>query len=161
MSRKLRVGWFSFTCCEGSTMILVELMNERFFKWRELLDFRYFRTLKGKNDMTDLDIAFVEGAIANHKEEEMVKKIRANCKKMVAIGSCACTGAPANQRNFFDKSRKTEIQFILDRFGNTDKVLKLSEVVKVDDLISGCPMDEKVFLKKLDQYLSEFGILHA
>lgn len=161
MSQKLRVGWFSFTCCEDSTMIFVELMNERFFKWRDLLDFRYFRTLKGKNDMTDLDIAFVEGAISNHDEEKMVKKIRANCKKLVAIGSCACTGAPANQRNFFDKSTRAEIQLVMDRFGHRDKVSQLSDVVKVDDFISGCPMDEKVFLRKLDQYLKEFRIGHA
>jgi coenzyme F420-reducing hydrogenase gamma subunit len=161
MSRKLKVGWFSFTCCEDSTIVFVELMNDRFFEWREVLDFRYFRTLKGKNDMADLDIAFVEGAISNHAEEETVKKIRANCKKLVAIGSCACTGAPANQRNFFDDSTRTEIQFILDRFGHRDKVSQLSEIVKVDDFISGCPMDEAVFLRKLGQYLEEFGIVHA
>ncbi len=161
MSRKLRVGWFSFTCCEDSTMVFIELMNEKFFEWRDLLDFRYFRTLKGRNDMTDLDIAFVEGAISNKKEEETVKKIRQNCKKLVAIGSCACTGAPANQRNFFDQSTKEEIQFILDRFEHREKVSQLSDVVKVDDFISGCPMDEKFFLSKLDQYLKEFGLVHA
>ncbi len=161
MPRKLRIGWFSFTCCEDSTIVFIELMNERFFEWKELIDFRYFRTFKGKNDMTDLDIAFVEGAISNREEEKMVKQIRSNCKKLVAIGSCACTGAPANQRNFFDQSTMAEIQFILERFAQREKVSQLSEVVHVDDFISGCPMDEKVFLEKLDQYLKEFGVLHA
>lgn len=161
MPRKLRIGWFSFTCCEDSTIVFIELMNERFFEWKELIDFRYFRTFKGKNDMTDLDIAFVEGAISNREEEKMVKQIRSNCKKLVAIGSCACTGAPANQRNFFDQPTMAEIQFILERFAHREKVSQLSEVVHVDDFISGCPMDEKVFLEKLDQYLKEFGVLHA
>ncbi|MEM2760209.1 MAG: hypothetical protein QXU32_05210 [Nitrososphaerales archaeon] len=161
MSKKLRVGWFSFTCCEDSTIIFVELMNERYFKWKELIDLRYFRTFKSKNDMTNLDIAFVEGAISNKKEERMVKEIRKNCKKFVAIGSCACTGSPANQRNYFDKETRAEIQFILDRFGHREKVSPLSEIVKVDDMVSGCPMEEKPFLTKLDQYLKEFGIINA
>ncbi len=158
---KLNVGWFSFTCCEDSTIVLIELMNDYFFKWNEFLEFKYFRTLKGKNDFTNLDIAFVEGAISNYKEKDFLSKIRENSKKLVAIGSCACTGSPANQRNFFNKSTKDEISNILVQFGQYDKVFPISEFVKVDDFIQGCPMDEKLFLKKLDEYLKEFGIINA
>ncbi|MFN6992052.1 MAG: hypothetical protein ACK4MM_04965, partial [Fervidobacterium sp.] len=131
--KKLRVGWFSFTCCEDSTIVFLELMNERYSKWKDLIEFKYFRTLKSKNDMRDLDVAFVEGAIANYKEEEFLKQIRNNCKKLIAIGSCACTGSPSNQRNFFDEGTRQEIQFVLDRFGHREKVSPLSEIVKVDD----------------------------
>jgi NAD-reducing hydrogenase small subunit len=158
---KLKVGWFSFTCCEDSTIVFLELMNEHYKKWQELIEFKYFRTLKGKNDMTDLDVAFVEGAIANYKEEEMLKEIRKNCKKLIAVGSCACTGSPSNQRNFFDDETREEIQLILDRFGHREKVSPLSEIVKVDDFIPGCPMSEEVFLQKLQQYLKEFGVVDA
>lgn len=158
---KLNVGWFSFTCCEDSTIVFIELMNERYFEWKKLINFKYFRTLKSDNSLNDLDIAFVEGAISNKKEEESLKNIRENCKKLVAIGSCACTGSPANQRNFFDQVTKNEIQFILDRFDNREFVSPLSDIVKVDDYISGCPMDEKLFLTKLNQYLKEFEIVNA
>jgi sulfhydrogenase subunit delta len=140
-------------------MVFIELLNERYSRWKDLVDFRYFRTLKSNNDMTDLDIAFVEGAISNTHEESLVKKIRNNCKKLVAIGSCACSGSPANQRNYFDKSTKEEIQFILDRFGHREKVSLLSEVIEVDDTVNGCPMDENVFLTKFDRYLREFGVI--
>jgi coenzyme F420-reducing hydrogenase gamma subunit len=158
---KLKVGWFSFTCCEDSTIVFLELMNEHYKKWQELIEFKYFRTLKGKNDMSDLDVAFVEGAIANYKEEEMLKEIRKNCKKLIAVGSCACTGSPSNQRNFFDDETREEIQLILDRFGHREKVSPLSEIVKVDDFIPGCPMSEEIFLQKLQQYLKEFGVVDA
>ena len=158
---KLNVGWFSFTCCEDSTIVFIELMNERFFEWRNLINFKYFRTFKSNNSIDDLDIAFVEGAISSRKEEETLRKIRENSKKLVAIGSCACTGSPANQRNFFDEKTKNEIQFILDRFNHKEFVLPLSDLVKVDDYISGCPMDEKIFLAKLDQYFKEFELINA
>jgi NAD-reducing hydrogenase small subunit len=158
---KLKVGWFSFTCCEDSTIVFLELMNDHYKEWQELIELKYFRTLKNKNDMSDLDVAFVEGAIANYKEEEMLKEIRKNCKKLVAIGSCACTGSPSNQRNFFDNETREEIQLILDRFGHRDKVSPLSEIVKVDDFVPGCPMSEELFLQKLQQYLKEFGVVNA
>jgi len=158
---KLNVGWFSFTCCEDSTIVFIELMNERFFEWRKLINFKYFRTFKSNNSIDDLDIAFVEGAISSKKEEETLRKIRENSKKLVAIGSCACTGSPANQRNFFDKKTKNEIQFILERFNQKEFVLPLADLVKVDDYISGCPMDEKVFLAKLDKYFKEFELINA
>ena len=161
MSMKLKTGWFSFTCCEDSTIVFTELMNENFFKWNNLLEFKYFRTLKGKNDFTNLDLAFVEGAISNDKELEFLKQIRKNSKKLIAIGSCACTGSPANQRNFFDDSTIDEISHILDGFGLYTKVLPISKFVKVDDFISGCPMDENLFLSKLDGYLKEFGLVNA
>lgn len=159
--KKLKIGWFSFTCCEDSTIVFLELMNENYKNWLNLIDFKYFRTLKNNNDMTDLDVAFVEGAIANYKEEEMLKEIRKNCKKLVAVGSCACTGSPSNQRNFFDNETKEEIQLILDRFGHRQKVSPLSDLVKVDDFIPGCPMSEEMFLQKLNQYLKEFGVVDA
>jgi coenzyme F420-reducing hydrogenase gamma subunit len=160
LSNKLKVGWFSFTCCEDSTIVFLELMNERYFKWKSLIDFKYFRTLKRNNDMRDLDVAFVEGAISNYKEENSLKEIRKNCKKLIAIGSCACSGSPANQRNFFDSKTKEEIKFILERFDHRDQVSKLSEIVKVDDYVNGCPMDETTFLNKLDQFLKEFEIVN-
>ena len=136
-------------------------MNERYFEWRKLINFKYFRTLKSNNCLSDLDIAFVEGAISSKEDEKTLKKIRENCKKLVAIGSCACTGSPANQRNFFDQTTKQEIQFILDRFENREFVSPLSDIVKVDDYISGCPMDEKLFLTKLNQYFKEYEIVDA
>lgn len=160
LSKKLKVGWFSFTCCEDSTIVFLELMNERYFKWKNLIDFKYFRTLKRNNDIQDLDVAFVEGAISNYKEENSLKEIRKNCKKLIAIGSCACSGSPANQRNFFDSKTKEEIKFILERFNHKDQVLKLSEIVRVDGYVNGCPMDEIIFLNKLDQLLEEFEIVN-
>ena len=57
--RKLRIGWFSFTCCEDSTMIWIEMMNQRFFEWKDLLDIRHARVLKEEQQLRGIDVAFV------------------------------------------------------------------------------------------------------
>lgn len=161
MGKKLRIGWFSFTCCEDSTIVWIELMNENFFKWKELLDIRYSRVLKKENELRDIDVAFVEGAITNESDARKLRLIRKNSKKLVTIGSCAVNGMPAAQRNMFDEQLKKEIEFLLIRFKQAEKVLMVKEVVPVDDEVPGCPMQEGAFLSVLDKYLKEFGVINA
>ena len=83
--KKVRIGWFSFSCCEDSTIIFTEMFNDHYDKWKDILDIRYIRAMKKNNDMKNLDIAFVEGAISNSKYEEELKEIRNNCKLLIAI----------------------------------------------------------------------------
>jgi len=159
MDKKLKVGWFSFSCCEDSSIMFTELLNDRWQDWVKLIEFRHARILKSNNTLSDIDVSFVEGAIANKRDREELVKIRENSKKVVAIGSCACTGLPSSQRNAFSEDEKNAIQYLLDRYGYEAKVLALKDIVKVDDEVPGCPMVEPVFLKVVDKYLKEFGIV--
>jgi coenzyme F420-reducing hydrogenase gamma subunit len=157
-SKKLRIGWFTFTCCEDSTIMMTELLNEYFFEWKPLLDIRHAKVFKTKNVLDELDVAFIEGSISSKDQEEKLKKIRAVSKKLVAIGSCAITGFPAGQRNLFDEKTRAEIAHILERFNYTDKVMKIDELVKVDATVTGCPMETDKFLELMNQLFKEFGI---
>lgn len=158
-TRKLRIGWFSFSCCEDSTIVFTELLNDHFEEWSKIVDFAYIRVLRGKNDMTNLDVAFVEGAIASDREKKMLLEIRKNCKKLVAIGSCANTGGPSAQRNMFSKELEKEIEFLLRKFHQSDKVHKLEDLVRVDAKVPGCPMSEEKFLEVLNKMLVGFGVV--
>lgn len=159
MPKKLRIGWFSFSCCEDSTIIFTELLNDHYQEWKEKIEFCSVLVLRKKSVIKDLDVAFVEGAITSEKQEEKLHQIRRESKKLVAIGACACIGMPSAQRNLFDEKKNTEIQNILIRFNYAKSVRKLSEVVPVDDFVHGCPMDEKIFLAIVDKYLREFNII--
>lgn len=158
-NKKLRIGWFTFTCCEDSTVIFTEIMNDHFELWRKVLDIRHARVLQTNNVLDELDVAFVEGAINSEEQEAKLKEIRAKSKKLVAIGACACTGMPSAQRNAFPPELKDKIQFLLDRFNQGEKVKKLDEVVTIDERVQGCPMTEAAFLAVVDKMLKEFGIL--
>ena len=159
--KKLRIGWFSFTCCEDSTMVWVELMNEHLSEWKNLLDIRHARVLKSNNTLRGIDVAFVEGAITTESDARKLRSIRKNSKKLVAIGSCAVSAMPSGQRNNFDDGLKKEIDVLLKRFKQTDKVRSLKEIVTVDDQLPGCPMEEGAFMSMLDKYLKEFGVANA
>lgn len=158
MGKKLKFGWFSFTCCEDSTIVFTELLNEHFDEWSRLIEFKHIRILKSNKEIKALDVAFVEGAIASKRDERRLRKIRKNSKKLIAVGSCAITGMPAAQRNNFSPELQTEIKFLLKRFKHLKKVKKLEEIVKVDDKVPGCPMSEQAFLNSLEKCFYEFGV---
>ncbi len=159
-SKKLRIGWFSFTCCEDSTILFTELMNEHWQEWVKVLDVRHAKVLQSDNVLDELDVAFVEGAISAPDQEEKLKEIRSKSKKLVAIGACAVTGMPSAQRNEFPEEVREEIDFLIERFHYGEKVKRLDEVVEVDAKVPGCPMNEKKFLEVLEQALKEFGIVN-
>lgn len=158
MAKKLRIGWFSFSCCEDSTIVFTELLNVHYLDFMKKIEFCSALVLKKKSEIKNLDVAFVEGAITSKAQEKKLLEIRRESKKLVAIGSCACIGMPSSQRNLFDEKTKEEIKNILIRFEYADSVRKLSEIVTVDERVPGCPMDEKIFLQILGKYLKEFGI---
>lgn len=158
-NRKLVVGWFSFTCSEDSTIIFTELLNDHFEEWKKVIDFRYLKVLKSDNKLESLDVAFVEGAISSETQNQCLKKIRENTKYLVAIGACACTGQPSSSRNEFTPEEVNyKIQWFLENFNYSQKVQKVSDFVKVDDEVSGCPMDPDTFLQIIGKYLKIFNI---
>jgi sulfhydrogenase subunit delta len=156
--KKLRIGWFTFNCCEDSTIVFTELLNTHYQDWLPKIDFVHAKVFQSKNEWREMDVAFVEGAISSEKQEEKLKKIRDLAKKVVAIGACACTGLPSAQRNSFDGPTKEEIKNLLDRFRQAEKVKKLKDVVTVDEMVPGCPMTEQGFTNVLDKYFKEFGV---
>lgn len=152
---KIKIGWFSFSCCEDNTVVMTEVMNDHWEEWKQIFDFRHVRVLKSKNIIDSFDIAFIEGAMAGPEQEAQVTKIRSISKKLVAVGACAVTGLPSGQRNNFTAEQKASIDFLVTRFGALPSVKKVSDVVAVDVEIPGCPMDPKMFLQRVNELVTE------
>jgi coenzyme F420-reducing hydrogenase gamma subunit len=148
--KRLVVGWFSFTCCQDSTILLTELLNDHFDEWKRVVEFRHIKALKTKNSLDGLDVAFIEGGIWSESQANEVRQIRENSKYVVAIGACACTGQPSTSRNRFASEQINErIRWYLSHFDYGKEVKKLNEVVQVDDMVRGCPMKAPSFLQIL------------
>lgn len=156
IAKKLRVGWFTFSCSEDTTMMMIEALNNRWHNWQERMEFveaKVFR--KEKKAFDRLDIAFIEGAIASKRHEEELKQIRGRTKLLIAIGSCAVTGMPSAQRNLFDEKTREEIQPILENFFYSKKVKKVDEVVQVDLKVPGCPVDEEKIIEVFENLFKD------
>lgn len=143
-----KLGFFSFTGDEGCMMIFIEALNNH-QKWLKKFKISYSKFF-GKEDMKNLDYAFIEGAISREEDKKRIMQIRKNCKKLIAMGSCAISGYPSNYRNYFDTEKHNEIKHVLKKFKYLDKVYPLKAFIKVDAEIPGCPMDEKKFIQFME-----------
>jgi sulfhydrogenase subunit delta len=157
--KKMKIGLFSLTCDEGCMVTFLEILNTKYFEWKDIVEVKYSKLLKTDNKLSGIDVAFVEGAVSTAEEEAFAKKIRKNSKFVVALGSCAATGSPSNFRNFFDEKTMEVIGKHMEKFGYMEKVSPLTEIIKVDDAVPGCPMIEENFVKIFEKYLHKFGVL--
>lgn len=155
IKRKLKVGWFTFTCCEGCAIIFIELLNDHFNEWKEKIDFKHIKMLKSRNELKNLDLAIVEGAISTQKDLGRLLEIRKNAKYVMAVGSCAITGMPAGLRNRFNQKQKKEISQVLKKFGYLERVEPVSKYIKIDSKVHGCPMNAELFAKEINDYLGK------
>ena len=139
---KPKVGVFGFTGCEGCQLqiankeeTLLDLLGAI-----EVMNFRLISSDKQDN----YDIAFVEGSITTEKDAARLVKIRSQAKLLVAMGACACLGGVHKLRERFSTA-----DTIKEVYGShtvdSGEVRKISEVVKVDIELPGCPISKPEF----------------
>lgn len=150
---KKKVGIFSFTCDEGCSIYLIEIFNKKLAEWLPKMEIKYFLSVKERSSLKDFDIVLVEGVVGTEKEKKELENIRANTKILIAMGTCAITSQPSGQRNNFDEERQEEIAEHLQKFNFLPKCLALKDVVKVDNNIPGCPIQENKFIEVFEKYL--------
>lgn len=144
---KPRVAIFSFTCCEGCGLAVLECENE-LLDVLNLIDLVEWREgLTEKADPPEIDIALVEGSISTHSDVQKLKAIRERAKVLVALGACAATGGLNALKNRYGMSEVKRMVYgeAGDQF-DTIPARPLSAVVPVDLQLPGCPIDRAEFL---------------
>lgn len=133
-TKKLKIALFDFTGCVGCQLQLAE---SKLMDFPELLEISHFRVLSSySND--DYDIALIEGCISCQDEVERLQKIRQHAKLLVAVGICACFGGISTQVNKCNLDETIrDLYNVMPVEGQSAR--RISDVVKVDHYISGCP----------------------
>jgi len=151
---KPKVGIFGMTGCAGEQIVILNC-EDQLMDILKVLDIRSFHTAMSENDEEcDLDIAFVEGAVVQPKEEELLKEIRKRSRLLIALGTCAVWGGVAAMKNEVSREKlKDQI------YGSAGEIFKsisaqpLRSFVKVDFSLSGCPMEKEQFLQAVASLL--------
>ncbi|MBU4216676.1 hypothetical protein L6270_00815 [Candidatus Parcubacteria bacterium] len=150
---KKKVGVFTFTCDEGCSIYLIEIFNKKLVGWLEKMELSYFLSMKDRRDVTDFDVVLVEGVITTERDLKEIKELRNKTKILIGMGNCSITGMPTCQRNNFNEEQLEEIKDDLKKFHFLSKCMAIKEVVKLDDEIQGCPIDEKKFIEVFEKYI--------
>ncbi len=149
MAKKLKVGVFSFSCCEGCQLEMFQMEGEILDLFGEI-NLVNSRLIGKRGKFNELDIAIVEGSIISAKEKKELKEIREKAKFLMAIGACAVTGGVPGVRNNISPSIKKKIRGQMKKH-HLEKVHNLAEIVKVDYNLKGCPINYKEFVVVMNQ----------
>jgi len=116
-------------------------------------------------EFSPVDVGIIEGAVGNAHDEEVAKKLRANCKILMVWGDCACFGGICTMRNLFTREE------VLRRYYSTESTTKdsnipssedlpplrevkpVNQLVKVDCYVPGCPPSSKAIHYALAELL--------
>lgn len=150
---KKKVGVFTFTCDEGCSIYLIEIFNKKLVGWLEKMELSYFLSMKDRRDVEDFDIVLAEGVITTERDLKEIQALRKKTKILIGMGNCSITGMPTCQRNNFNEDQLGEIEKDLKKFNFLPRCQAIKEVVKLDDEIVGCPIDEKKFIEVFEKYL--------
>lgn len=163
---KIKIATTSLAGCFGCHMSFLD-MDELLVDLLKHVEF-------DRSPFTDIthcgpcDIGLIEGGVCNAENVHVLREFRANCKILVAVGACAINGGVPAMRNYFDLQECLQ-EVYLSGTGVTnpqipddielplllDKVYPVSEVVRIDYFLPGCPPSANEFLQILKPLLAE------
>jgi len=147
---KPRIGIFGLSGCWGEQIVILNC-EDQLLDLVGALEIVDFLGGSSANDREGpLAIAFVEGSVANEREERALRKIRDRAGLLVACGTCACFGGVAAMDA--TASRNEVIRQVYGDDGSTagwdiKEHRPLSDFVTVNLALPGCPIEKAEFLR--------------
>ena len=150
---KLRLATAWLAGCSGCHMSFLDL-GERLVEIAGAVELVYGPLVDAKEFPAGVDVALVEGAVANVDNLELLQQIRERSRIVVSLGDCAVTGNVTSLRNFFTVddlltavyhagpgSAPHGAEAVRELPALLPRVLPLHQVVPVDVFLPGCPPD--------------------
>jgi sulfhydrogenase subunit delta len=154
MKKKISIGFFSLTSCEGCYFSVLEQLGD-LLALNDKIEIKNFRLIADEEHFPPekFDIAFIEGSPLTKKNMENLLKIRLASKIVVATGSCAHIGGIYHMKNYQDKEKLFDhIYNDVTGIENYD-VLPIGKVIPVDFNLPGCPVTADEFFSFVHQML--------
>jgi sulfhydrogenase subunit delta len=149
---KPTVAFFDFTSCEGCQLTVIDALqtHPELLDVVEIVEFR--EAMTGHSER--YDIAFIEGSCARASDEERLKSIRARASVVIALGSCAhLAGINAIRNNMPLEDVRQAVYGNDAHYFDTYPARPLSDVIPVDFVVPGCPINPEEFLKTVTALL--------
>lgn len=170
---KIAEEWLA-TCggCEVTVLDIGEplldlLPQLNFVHMPVIMDHKYYGQMGEKSfEIPEADVGLITGGIRNEENVQVAQEMRKKCKILVAVGSCANFGGIPALGNMYTtadlletvyhKSKSTDAADLPSKDIPVlkDRVYSLSEVVKVDIGLPGCPTTPELVAEALTALLT-------
>ena len=143
---KPKVAFFDFTGCEGCQLTVIDSL-QTFPELLDVIEIVEFR--EAMSEQSDrYYIAFVEGSCARESDEQRLQDIRERAAIVVALGACAHLGGVNAIRNLHDlQDARRYVYGEQGHLFDSYQVRAIGDVIRVDAVIPGCPIDRCEFVQ--------------
>jgi len=149
-----KLAVFKFSSCDGCQLSILNLEDE-LLEIGQRVTIAYFLEASRATVDGPYDVGLVEGSISTPHEKELIKDIRRRCRTLIAIGACATAGGIQALRNWKDVKEFIGVVYAKPEYIETlEKATPVSEHVKVDFELRGCPVNKYQILEVLTAFLA-------
>lgn len=143
---KPKIALISLTDCEGCEFAILD-KGKLFFELTQRVDIADFHLIEELPAEESYDIAFIEGTPITKDNFTDLKKLGAKSKLVVALGNCAAEGGMYKIKNYRRDVCQAKFVYPDAKGINDPKVQPISDFVKVDFTIPGCPINADEFIR--------------
>jgi sulfhydrogenase subunit delta len=136
-----RVAVAKFASCDGCQLTLLDL-EDQLLEIVTRFDIVEFPEATSHRSPGPYDIVFVEGSISAPEHIDAIKELRRQARILVTIGACATAGGIQAIRNWSDHDAfRAAVYEHPEWVESLATATPVSEHVKVDAELRGCPID--------------------
>ncbi len=153
-ARKPKLAVWKFASCDGCQLSLLDC-EDALLAIADSIQIASFPEATRAVIRGPYEISLVEGSITSAHDAERIHKIRRLSKTLITIGACATSGGIQALKNFKDVN-----EFINIVYANPDYISSLqnstpiSDHVKVDFELRGCPINKNALVEVCNAYLN-------
>ena len=146
---------WKFASCDGCQLSLLDCEDELLALAGEIEIAHFLEASRATVD-GPYDVSLVEGSITTAHDAQRIREIRANSRRLVAIGACATAGGIQALRNFADVDDFVAQVYATPAYISTLRTsTPAAEHVAVDFELQGCPPDKRQLLEVLSAFLND------
>jgi coenzyme F420-reducing hydrogenase gamma subunit len=147
MKTKPRIAVWKFASCDGCQLSLIDL-DEQLLDFAATVEVAYFVEVSRALKEGPYDISIIDGSMAMDKDQDLLRKIRAQSRFVVAIGACASQGGIQSLRNFASVSDFAKRIYRQPEWLDAlEWSTPIRENIKVDFELQGCPVNKNHILE--------------
>jgi sulfhydrogenase subunit delta len=153
-STKPRVAVFKMASCDGCQLQLLDA-EEVLLELAGAIDIVNFAEASSHIEPGPYDVTLVEGSVSTPEMEEQIKRIREQSNVLITIGACATSGGVQALRNIASTEAFVRAVYPTPAYVKTlERSHPISDFVKVDYELTGCPIDRGELLGALSALLA-------
>ena len=149
MAARPTLAVFKFASCDGCQLQILNLEDE-LLELAARVEIASFLEASSRVAEGPWDVALVEGSITTAADAERIRRVRDRARTLISIGACATSGGIQALRNVADVSAWKALVYPHPEWIDTLATsTPISEHVRVDHEIQGCPVSKVQVLRVL------------